>query len=179
MNHTYTLENLEHIVNKITDVKIRKKSRQRKYVIARHIFFKIAQTFVTPKISAITKFLKMHHASLLHHKKSFVRDIINDDYNRDMFYKAVDVFTNIRNLEEENTGCENLKKELINLKVQLCKSKAYDSRLEDLINKLSRLTDSQVQLAEERIDLLIKSFNFEKKKNQATIYSSYETVATT
>ena len=80
MNHTYTLENLEHIVNKITDVKIRNKSRQRKYVIARHIFFKIAQTFVTPKISAITKFLKMHHASLLHHNKSFVRDIINDDY---------------------------------------------------------------------------------------------------
>jgi hypothetical protein len=121
----------------------------------------------------------MHHASLLHHNKSFVRDIINDDYNRDMFYKSVDVFTNIRNIEEENTSCENLKKELINLKVQLCKSKAYDSRLEDLINKLSRLTDSQVQLAEERIDLLIKSFNFEKKKNQATIYSSYETVATT
>ena len=85
----WELEIIESIVNRVTRLEIRQKTRVLDYVKARMIYYKIAVKITKISITSIGKFIDFDHATVLYNLKNFDRDIMLDERYNAMYQKCL------------------------------------------------------------------------------------------
>ena len=163
--NTKMLRLIATAVETITNCDVLERTRQREYVQARSIFYRLARDN-KQTLQAIGKFLERDHATVMHSLKKFEQDVQYDSVFRANYNSVKDILDNL-----DVKGCENATETLL---------EAYEMRKTYLIEqnaelraKLSRLTSDDTinelltGLPESRIQYFIsnqlKSFvNIEK-----------------
>jgi len=163
--NTKMLRLIATAVETITNCDVLERTRQREYVQARSIFYRLARDN-KQTLQAIGKFLERDHATVMHSLKKFEQDVQYDSAFRANYNSVKDILDNL-----DVKGCENATETLL---------EAYEMRKTYLIEqnaelraKLSRLTSDDTinelltGLPESRIQYFIsnqlKSFvNIEK-----------------
>ena len=135
------LKKIKNAVEKVTDLKIDKNTRQREYVMARCLYFHFARELTGKPYSEIGATTGHHHASVLHALKSF-----------DVHYRFSDFFKKSYNelakILQPTQSAEPIVEEHISL----------DEERE----KIKKLADANIKLALEIKDLKNNLPNFNK-----------------
>jgi hypothetical protein len=163
--NTKMLEVIRKAVETITNCDVLERTRQREYVQARSIFYRLARDN-KQTLQAIGKFLERDHATVMHSLKKFEQDVQYDSVFRANYNSVKDILDNL-----DVKGCENATETLLEayemrntyLIEQNAELRAKLSRLtsDDTINELlTGLPESRIQYF---IDNQLKSFvNIEK-----------------
>ena len=135
------LKKIKNAVEKVTDLKIDKNTRQREYVMARCLYFHFARELTGKPYSEIGATTGHHHASVLHALKSF-----------DVHYRFSDFFKKSYNelakILQPTQSAEPIVEEHISL--------------DEAREKIKTLADANIKLALEIKDLKNNLPNFNK-----------------
>ena len=135
------LKKIKNAVEKVTDLKIDKNTRQREYVMARCLYFHFARELTGKPYSEIGATTGHHHASVLHALKSF-----------DVHYRFSDFFKKSYNelakILQPTQSAEPIVEEHISL--------------DEAREKIKKLADANIKLALEIKDLKNNLPNFNK-----------------
>ena len=163
--NTKMLRLIATAVETVTNCDVVERTRQREYVQARSIFYRLARDN-KQTLQAIGRFLERDHATVMHSLKKFEQDVQYDSVFRANYNSVKDILDNL-----DVKGCENATETLLEayemrntyLIEQNAELRARLSRLtsDDTINELLEgLPEDKIQYF---IDNQLKSFvNIEK-----------------
>lgn len=170
----WELDIIESIVNKVTRLEIREKTRSIYYVKARIVYYKLSQEMTQIPIVRISKHIGFHHATFLHNIKNFEYDILRDEKYNYIYQKCKidasriisDYDISKEELYENKTLLnenKNLKKENQELKVKLATAikEISDDKTEEKLLNIFREMDFSVKL-----DLIQKAETILKVKKK-------------
>lgn len=115
------LQEIEDYIESSLNIKLKWKTRQRKYVYARALYFKLAKEYTKHSLHAIGNSMNVNHATVLHAINNVFPVILQydetlrniyEDYKFENKYKNTNVRENYLNLMKENVG---LRTELKNI----------------------------------------------------------------
>ena len=135
------LKKIKNAVEKVTDLKIDKNTRQREYVMARCLYFHFARELTGKPYSEIGATTGHHHASVLHALKSF--DV---HYRFSNFFKKS--YNELAKILQPTQSAEPIVEEHISL--------------DEAREKIKNLADANIKLALEIKDLKNNLPNFNK-----------------
>ena len=135
------LKKIKNAVEKVTDLRIDKNTRQREYVMARCLYFHFARELTGKPYSEIGATTGHHHASVLHALKSF--DV---HYRFSNFFKKS--YNELAKILEPTESAEPIVEEHISL--------------DEAREKIKNLADANIKLALEIKDLKNNLPNFNK-----------------
>ena len=135
------LKKIKNAVEKVTDLRIDKNTRQREYVMARCLYFHFARELTGKPYSEIGATTGHHHASVLHALKSF--DV---HYRFSNFFKKS--YNELAKILEPTESAEPIVEEHISL--------------DEAKEKIKTLADANIKLALEIKDLKNNLPNFNK-----------------
>ena len=114
------LQEIENYIESSLNIKLKWKTRQRKYVYARALYFKLAKEYTKHSLHDIGKSMNVNHATVLHAINNVFPMVLQyDETLRDMYedykfenkYKNTDVKSNYLRLMKENVGLRTELKE--------------------------------------------------------------------
>jgi len=149
-----------------------KETRQRKYVYARMIMYKVLKKFHKHSYSKIGKMFKKNHATILSAINKFDNIFEQDEWLRDRFHSVVNDYTREISLQNDAISDVYLKNKILESKlksqkrlIRQCKeiSDIIDGAPEDKVEQITQKLRMLVEVAKKEI----------KPRNQQTvIYNS-------
>jgi hypothetical protein len=179
------IENVRNFIEDKTELDISRKSRKRKYVYARSMFFYLSRKYAGCSYSEIAKEVKCNHASVIYSIKNTIPIIFLEEP------KLKAICDNFLSLFQEDIMSDTKKRkeiisENIDLKIRLSRyeeaekknnktkviQNTIDSRFAKLIENTpeDKLDDLYVTM-KAKVNMLNAQW-----KDKITVYSSYETI---
>jgi len=114
------LDEIKKYIESSLKIKLKYKTRQRKYVYARALYFKLAKEYTKHSLHSIGKSMNVNHATVLHAINNVFPTILQydkilrniyEDYKFENKYKNTNIKDNYLRLMKENVGLRTELKE--------------------------------------------------------------------
>lgn len=151
------LDDIKDYIENSLSIKLKWKTRQRKYVYARALYFKLAKEYTKHSLHSIGKSMNVNHATVLHAINNVfpvilqydetLRDIY-EDYKFENKYKNTNVKDNYLRLMKENVELRTeLKDNLLD--------KATGKRF---INLVTRIPENKRDYIYDKLEIMVSAF---------------------
>ena len=152
-------EDIKELIEKFTNLDLETKSRERKYVDARIIAYKLTRDLTNSTYNSIGNLYKKNHASIIHGVKKF--DILKNQLD---FKKYMEIYERCLSI-------------LLELKYEPTETKRvkfiYDKELTPIQRLVGDLTEEQEKELIELITIRKKSWEWKTQENNTKTYTSY------
>lgn len=124
------IELIKHYVEAEMDLDITKQNRRTHYVRARSIYYELCLRFVpTASLSEVGNPVNKDHATILHARKNFERDILNDERYFEIYKKIYNILSELHKLEKEQAYGLSINE------LDYIETKSKNKELQDLLNQ--------------------------------------------
>ncbi len=179
MNDDIEIESIKTFLNKQYGNDIGSKLRTNEIVAFRTLFFKLAIENTLLSLSEIGKAVNRDHATVIHARKNLFEELMTKTKYRDLYFVYTNVVLDKRTTDEDDVilRLKKLTKESnenyytikeLEKKVNVLKN---STKQELTLNEIRyrKLTPKQQETYNMRVDLILKSFEWQKPKNEYEI----------
>jgi hypothetical protein len=153
-----------------TGLEIDTNTRIRKYIIGRGMYYQLARTLTTHRLTDIGAEIGKDHASVIHSLKHFERDITKDPHNFKI-YNDLKKYLQLKMPEEIEVAINkdllvhyviNLKAEIRDLKIKvnstpIIEKLVIEPNKDPFIDQIINLDDIQSKIFQERAEIMLRS----------------------
>lgn len=151
------LDEIKEYIEDSLSIKLKWKTRQRKYVYARALYFKLAKEYTKHSLHSIGKSMNVNHATVLHAINNVFPTILQyDETLRDMYedYKFENKYKN-SNVKDNYL---RLMKENVELRAELKDNLLDNTTGKRFIDIITRIPENKRDYIYDKLEIMVSGF---------------------